>query len=55
MLRTGKGTNTSTTRCRGSGYHVWNNTGDKAYLRTAVGTGMDYCVWTTSGAGCKNC
>ena len=55
VLRTGKGTNTSATRYWGSGYHIWNNTGDKAYLRTAAGTGMDYCVWTTSGAGYKIC
>ena len=55
VLRSGKGTNTSTTRYWGAGYHIWNNTGDKAYLRTAAGTGMDYCVWTTSGAGYKIC
>ena len=55
VLRSGKGTNTSATRYWGSGYHIWNNTGDKAYLRTAAGTGMDYCVWTTSGAGYKIC
>lgn len=55
VLRTGKGTNTSTTRYWGLGWHVWNNTGDKAYLRTAAGTGMDSCAWTTSGPGYKNC
>ena len=31
----------------GPGYHVWNNTGDKAYLRNAAGTAMDYCAWTS--------
>jgi Lamin Tail Domain len=55
VLRTGKGTNTSTTRYWGSGYHIWNNTGDKAYLRNASGTGMDYCVWTKAGLGYKYC
>ena len=55
VLRTGKGTNTSSTRYWGLGWHVWNNTGDKAYLRTAAGTGMDYCAWTSSGAGYKIC
>lgn len=54
-LRTGKGTNTSTTRYWGLGQHVWNNGGDKAYLRTAAGTGMDYCAWASSGLGYKNC
>jgi hypothetical protein len=54
-LRTGKGTNTKTTRYWGLGYHVWNNTGDRAYLRTAAGKGMDYCAWTTSGPGYKIC
>jgi hypothetical protein len=54
-LRTGKGTNTSTTRYWGSGYHVWNNTGDKAYLRTSAGTSIDTCAWTSAGPGYKNC
>ena len=55
VLRTGKGTNTRTTRYWGSGYHVWNNTGDKAYLRTAAGTTIDTCAWTRAGLGYKYC
>jgi hypothetical protein len=55
VVRTGKGTNTSTTRYWGMGYHVWNNTGDKAYLRTGSGASMDYCAWTTKGTGYKSC
>jgi hypothetical protein len=55
VLRTGKGTNTSTTRYWGAGYHIWNNTGDKAVLRTSAGTAMDSCAWTTAGSGYKNC
>ena len=55
VLRTGKGTNTSTTRCWRLGYHVWNATGDKAYLRLAAGTAMDYCAWTSNGSGVKTC
>jgi len=55
VLRTGKGTNTSTTRYWGMGYHVWNNTGDKAYLRNSSGVSMDYCGWTSNGAGYKSC
>ena len=46
---------TSATRFWGLGWHVWNNTGDKAYLRTAAGTTMDSCVWTARGLGYKNC
>ena len=55
VIRTGKGTNSSTTRYWGMGYHVWNNSGDKAYLRNSVGTAMDYCAWTSNGAGYKSC
>jgi hypothetical protein len=55
VLRSGKGANTAATRYWGLGWHVWNNTGDKAYLRNASGTGMDYCAWTSSSPGYKNC
>jgi Lamin Tail Domain len=55
VLRTGKGTNTSVTRYWGLGWHVWNNTGDKAFLRNAAGSGMDYCAWTSNGLGYKSC
>jgi hypothetical protein len=55
VLRTGKGRNTSTTRYWGSGYHVWNNTGDKATLRNAAGAAMDFCAWASNGAGYKIC
>jgi len=55
VLHTGKGLNTRTTRFWGLGYHVWNNTGDKAVLRNAAGTAMDSCSWTTNGLGYKNC
>ena len=48
VLRTGKGTNTGTTRYWGLGWHVWNNTGDTAYLRNSAGTAMDTCRWTSS-------
>ena len=56
VLRTGKGTNTATTRYWGLTYHVWGNTADKAYLRApAKTTNTDYCAWTTAGLGYKNC
>jgi Lamin Tail Domain len=54
-LRTGKGTNTSATRYWGQTSYVWNNTGDKAYLRTANGTSIDSCTWTATGTGYKYC
>jgi hypothetical protein len=54
-LRTGKGTNTSSTRYWGRGSHVWNNTVGKAYLRDAAGTGMDSCGWAAGGPGYKSC
>ena len=54
-VHTGKGTNTSTHRYWGSGRYIWNNTGDKAYLRTGAGTLMDYCAWTSVGVGYKYC
>lgn len=55
VLRTGKGTTSSTTRYWGQTWYVWNNTGDKAYLRNASGTSMDYCAWTSVGSGYKYC
>jgi hypothetical protein len=54
-IRTGKGTNTTTTRYWGRSSYVWNNTGDKAYLRTPSGAQMDYCAWTSRGVGYKYC
>lgn len=54
-LRSGSGTNSSTTRYWNKSWYVWNNTGDKAYLRNASGTGIDYCAWTSVGAGYKYC
>ena len=53
-LHTGRGTNTAAHRYWGSGNYIWNNTGDRAYLRNAAGTQMDYCAWG-SGAGYINC
>lgn len=54
-LHTGKGTNSSTRRYWGRGWHVWNNTGDTAYLRNGSGTLMDSCRWTSAGAGYVYC
>jgi hypothetical protein len=54
-VHTGKGTNTASVRYWGLGWHVWNNTGDAAYLRNAAGTLADKCGWTSAGAGYKYC
>jgi len=48
-VHTGKGTNTSTNRYWGSGWYIWNNTGDSAYLRNSAGTLIDSCVFTGAG------
>lgn len=48
-LHTGKGTNTTTRRYWGRSWHVWNNTGDTAYLRNGSGTLMDRCSWSGGG------
>src|SRR5262245_31951573 len=54
-VHTGKGTNTSTDRYWGSGAYIWNNTGDKAYLRNASSTLRDTCSWGSGGPGYINC
>jgi hypothetical protein len=48
-VHTGRGTNTATNRYWGSSWYIWNNTGDKAWLRNAAGTTVDTCAF--SGAG----
>jgi hypothetical protein len=54
-IHTGKGTNTSTDRYWGREWYVWNNTGDKAYLRNADFVLRDTCEWTSVGSGYKWC
>lgn len=48
-VHTGSGTNTAANRYWGSGWYIWNNTGDKAILKNAASTTVDTC--TFSGAG----
>ena len=48
-IHTGKGSNTASNRYWGSGWYIWNNTGDKAVLRNSAGTLIDTCSF--SGAG----
>jgi Lamin Tail Domain len=54
-IHTGKGTNTSTDRYWARDWYVWNNTGDKAYLRNSSGTLGDSCSWGSGGAGYIYC
>jgi hypothetical protein len=54
-VHTGRGTNTTTDRYWGKSWYIWNNTGDKAYLRNSAGTLMDYCAYTGTSAGYKYC
>ena len=54
-LRTGKGTNNSTTRYWQRTWYVWNNTGDTAYLRNTAGTLVHSCSYGSSTAAYKNC
>jgi hypothetical protein len=55
VVRTGKGTNTSTTRYWGRSNHVWNNGGDTATLRTDGGKTIDSCKWSSAGRGYTTC
>jgi hypothetical protein len=54
-VHTGKGTNTAHDRYWGLGWMVWNNTGDKATMKTAAGTTLDTCSWGSSGLGYTSC
>ena len=40
-VRTGKGSNTATSRYQGRSWYVWNNDKDTAYLYNAAGTRLD--------------
>ncbi|MGH3729888.1 MAG: lamin tail domain-containing protein [Micromonosporaceae bacterium] len=49
-IHTGKGTNTTSHRYWNRSWYVWNNTGDKAYLRMPGGSLKDTCEWGSSGS-----
>ena len=55
VLRTGKGTNTSTTRYWQRTNYVWNNDKDTGYLRNGSGTLMHSCAYNSTAADYKNC
>ena len=54
-VHTGSGSNSSSHLYWGSGNYVWNNTSDKAQLRTSSGASKDTCSWTTSDDGSVAC
>ena len=47
-IRTGKGTNTSTTLYQGRAWYVWNNDKDTATLKRANGTKADTCSYNST-------
>ena len=55
VVRTGRGPNGPLVRHWNRGWHVWNNTGDKAVLRSATGSVVDTCLWLRSPGGWVNC
>lgn len=55
VLRTGKGTNTSSTRYWGYAIYVWNNDRDTGYLRNKSGTLLDTCAYNSTAYDYTNC
>ena len=55
VLRTGRGTNSATTRYWGMTRYVWNNPGDTAVIKNSAGVNQDVCRWTTTAPGYKTC
>jgi hypothetical protein len=53
-VHTGSGSNTRTDLYWRSDYYVWNNSGDKAILKTKSGTTVDTCKWG-DGSGVTGC
>lgn len=49
-VHTGRGTNNALHLYWRSGNYIWNNTGDKAYVRNANGTLVDTCSWGRTGS-----
>lgn len=54
-IRTGKGTATQKNRYFGSGWYVWNNTGDTAILKNASGKTVDTCTFKGTRKGYTSC
>ena len=54
-VRTGKGSNTATSRYQGRSWYVWNNDKDTAYLYNASGTRLDSCSYNNRSASWVYC
>jgi hypothetical protein len=54
-IHTGKGTNTSTDRYWGSGWYIWNNNTDTAYLRNSNGYLVYKCYYNSTAVSSKYC
>ena len=54
-LRTGKGTNSATTRYWNRTWYVWNNDRDTATLRNGAGTVVHRCSYSSSAVDYKSC
>jgi hypothetical protein len=54
-IRTGQGTDSGLTRFWDRRWHVWNNDGERAWLRTSRGVLADTCYWTSTTPGYKYC
>jgi hypothetical protein len=54
-VHTGKGPNSSHDRYWGQSNYIWNNSGDKATMKTANGTVLDTCSWSHDAPGYTNC
>ena len=54
-VHTGRGRNDSNDLYWGSGWYIWNNTGDRATLKNAAGTVIDRCRYDGRPSGVKNC
>ena len=54
-VRTGKGSNTATSRYQGRSWYVWNNDKDTAYLYNASGTRLDSCSYNNPSASSVYC
>lgn len=48
-IHTGRGTNTHANRYWGMRWYIWNNTGDKAWLKNSSGTTKETCTFTGAG------
>ncbi len=55
ILRSGSGTNTSTTRYWQKSWYVWNNSGDTAQLRNSSGTLIHSCSYGSGTVTSKTC